>query len=246
MDKAFQKKLEELANGKSLYDVWSDFVTVSAISIANSVCFQQEREDTWKQIMKRYGKQGTRDLAKLLAMTAEAFEKNPCQDYLGAMYMELGFGNQYLGQFFTPYHLAEALVKLSLPDKDSRPYTTVYDPCCGSGVMLIAAFHRMMQLEKDPQTQLMCAGQDLSFVVAMMCYIQISLLGIAGYVAVGDSLTHPLEGPPLFAPKGAWCTPLYFHPIWTWRRAYDLLNGEVKREINLKGDIDGEHRYNQI
>lgn len=222
MDKEFQKTLEEVACGRSLYNVWDDFITLSAISIANSACFQQEREDAGRQIMEKYGKQGTGDLAKLLAMTAKAFEKNPCQDYLGAMYMEFGFGNQYLGQVFTPYHIAEFMAKLSLPDKDPRPYTTVYDPCCGSGVMLIAAFHRMIQLKRNPQTQLLCAGQDLSFVAAMMCYIQISLLGIAGYVVVGDSLTQPLEGPPLFAPEGAWCTPLYFHPHWVWRRAYNL------------------------
>lgn len=225
MDRAFQKKLEELAYGRSLYDAWEDFITLSAVAIANSACFQQEREDAGKQIMEKYGRQGTGDLAKLLAMTAEAFEKNPCQDYLGAMYMEFGFGNQYLGQFFTPYHLAEALVKLSLPDKDSRPYTTIYEPCCGSGVMLIATFHRMIQLKKNPQTQLLCAGQDLSFVVAMMCYIQISLLGIAGCVVVGDSLTQPLEEPPLFAPEGAWCTPLYFHKTWAQRRVSEYLKG---------------------
>lgn len=222
MDKAFQKALEEAAYGRSLYDVWNDFVTISAISIANRVSFQQEREDIGKQIMEKYGKQGTNDLAKLLAITAKALEKNPCQDYLGTMYMEFGFGNQYLGQIFTPYHIAEFMAKLSLPDKDSRPYTTVYDPCCGSGVMLIAAFHRMIQLKKNPQTHLLCAGQDLSFVVAMMCYIQISLLGIAGYVVVGDSLKQPLDGPPLFAPDGAWCTPLYFHPSWAWRRVFNL------------------------
>lgn len=223
MDRAFQKKLEELAYGRSLYDVWDDFITLSAVTIANAVCFRQEREDIGQRIIKKYGKQGMKGMIELFAATVDALEKNPRQDYLGTMYMEFGFGNQYLGQIFTPYHIAEFMAKFSLPDEDSRPYTTVYDPCCGSGVMLIAAFHRMIELKKNPQTQLLCAGQDLSFVAAMMCYIQISLLGIAGYVVVGNSLTEPLKGPSLVAPEAAWCTPLYFHKTWAMRRVSEYL-----------------------
>lgn len=218
MDKVFQKKLEELAYGRSLYDIWNDFITLSAVAIANAVCFQQEREDIGRSIIKKYGKQGMKGMIELFVTTVDALERNPCQDYLGTMYMEFGFGNQYLGQIFTPYHIAEFMAKLNLPDKAPRPYTTVCDPCCGSGVMLMAAFHRMMQLKKNPHTQLFCTGQDLSFAAAMMCFIQISLLGIAGYVVVGDSLTEPLKGSALAVPKEAWCTPLYFHRTWQARR----------------------------
>lgn len=222
MDKAFQKKLEELAYGRSLYDVWNDFITLSAVTIANSVSFRQEREDIGHSIMKKYGEQGMAGMKELFARTVDALEGNPCQDYLGTMYMEFGFGNQHLGQFFTPYHLAEAMATLSLPDED-RPYLTVGDPCCGSGVMLIAAFHRTLQQKRNPHTQMFCVGQDISFVIAMMCYIQISLLGIAGYVVVGNSLTEPQKGSVLIAPKEAWCTPLYFHGIWQARRLAQYL-----------------------
>ena len=35
-----------------------------------------------------------------------------------------------------------------------------------------------------------------------MCYIQLSILGYAGYVAIGNSLTNPLGGTELFPTIG--------------------------------------------
>lgn len=53
-------------------------------------------------------------------------------------------------------------------------------------------------------------------VVALMCYIQLSLLGVAAYIKVGNSLTEPMtENDSL---DNYWFTMMYFSDIWSMRR----------------------------
>ena len=59
-----------------------------------------------------------------------------------------------------------------------------------------------------------------------MCYVQLSILGYAGYVAIGNSLTNPLGGTGLFPTIGEggelWYTPKWYSPIWQLRRLKEL------------------------
>ena len=78
---------------------------------------------------------------------------------------------------------------------------------------------------------LLLAGQDIDRTAAQMCYIQMSLIGCAGYVIVGDSLTHPPTGDvllPRFAEDtDAWITPWFFTEPWVSRveaRLVELAN----------------------
>ena len=77
---------------------------------------------------------------------------------------------------------------------------------------------------------LLFVAQDLDPVVAKMCYIQLSLLGCAGYVAVGDSLTNDISGPKLFPSIGEggelWFTPMWFTPVWQGRRELERLKAQ--------------------
>lgn len=89
------------------------------------------------------------------------------------------------------------------------------------------------QLEKanlNHQNHVLVVAQDIDECVALMCYIQLSLLGVAGYVKVGNSLTEPMTtGDKL---DHYWFTPMYFSNIWTMRRifrGFDAL-------MNEKGD----------
>lgn len=49
-----------------------------------------------------------------------------------------------------------------------------------------------------------------------MCYIQISLLGVAGYIKVGNALTKPMT--PGDSMENYWFTPMYFSDVWHTRR----------------------------
>lgn len=71
--------------------------------------------------------------------------------------------------------------------------------------------------ELFPELVLVVA-QDIDKTVALMCYIQLSLLGVAGYVKVGNSLTEPMTDND--NKENYWYTPMYFSPVWTMRRIF--------------------------
>ena len=61
----------------------------------------------------------------------------------------------------------------------------------------------------------------------VMCYIQLSLLGCAGYVVIADTLTQPITGAMLFPnlteEQDAWFMPLNFaEPIWMLRQCKEM------------------------
>ena len=79
---------------------------------------------------------------------------------------------------------------------DSRGYISIQDPTLGAGVMLIAAAHVLSNSLKDGrnwQNHSLFVGQEISTVAAQMAYIQLSLLGCAGYIKIGNSLTSPMN-----------------------------------------------------
>lgn len=84
--------------------------------------------------------------------------------------------------------------------------------------MLIASANALSGIV-DWQNQVLFTGQDISEVAAQMAYIQLSLLGCAGYVKVGNSLTAPVCQDDSL--EDYWFTPMYFSAVWQARR---LLN----------------------
>ena len=53
-------------------------------------------------------------------------------------------------------------------------------------------------------------------VEALMSYIQLSLLGVASYIKVGNSLTEPRTDNDSL--DNYWFTMMYFSDIWSMRR----------------------------
>ncbi len=79
------------------------------------------------------------------------------------------------------------------------------------------------------QKDVLFVGQDIDKVVAMMAYIQFSLLGCPGYIIVGNSLTDMPDGHVLF-PQGTeqheiWMMPMFVTDIWEKRRQMALFKG---------------------
>lgn len=102
---------------------------------------------------------------------------------------------------------------------DTKGYTSINDSAVGAGVMLIAAANKAEELLRENlnwQNHILFTGQDLSLVAAQMAYIQISLLGCAGYIKVGNTLTSPMHSTDCFADY--WFTPMYFSDAWQMRR----------------------------
>lgn len=126
------------------------------------------------KILEKYTKEEQRQLSSLLANVVLALDADPKQDYLGGLCHKFFLNNKYLGQNFTPYHIAELMIRCTCDNKLQEPYMSINDPACGYGVMFIAARNFCIENGKNPHTNLFCVAQDIDFCAAMGCYIQMS------------------------------------------------------------------------
>ena len=109
-----------------------------------------------------------------------------------------------------------------------KGWISVNDCACGAGALLIAFANECRKNGINYQTSVLFVAQDIDYITACMCYIQLSLLGCAGYVVVGDTLSHPatsVDHHGLIPTPGqnVWYTPMYFRDVWHWRRAFSLI-----------------------
>ena len=233
----FQKVFSKLCNTKSSWQAWYDFVEMTAIAISNRfeirVDVKQDREKRYHDIIGQYSKSEQAVFPELVGILVMALEREPEQDFLGEMFMALELGSHWKGQFFTPYSVCKAMAKINVQDARDKigmkGYVSVNDPACGAGATLIAA-RNALELDGIGGTQAFFVGQDLDRTAAMMCYIQLSLLGCAGYVVIADTLIHPVTGPMLWPNltehQDAWFMPLNFiDPVWALRWSRTLWRG---------------------
>ena len=216
------------------WQVWQDFIYMAAAALSQPCDFRQEREDEYLQIIKKYDKSEQDLFPQSLAEIIESFEQERFADILGDLYMQLEMGNKWKGQFFTPYNICHMMAQMSASNVkaeiEEKGYMSVNDPCCGGGAMLIAFAENCFKQEVNYHNHVLFAAQDIDPVVAKMCYIQMSLLGMAGYVIIGNSLTQPPTGNTLFPIPGKatpstpeadiWYTPFWFKDVWHYRRLW--------------------------
>jgi len=238
-EKPFIEEFEKLCRTRSSWSVWADFVTTTACALSNSIgkgaVNFDKREKEYAECIERLG--GVEAPAKMFASIVNALELNPEQDFLGDMFMRLGLGNHWKGQFFTPYHVCKLMAEVnceSLGEQiEEKGWVSVNDCACGAGATLIAMANTMRNKDINYQNHALFVAQDIDRVAALMCYIQLSLLGCAGYVVVGDSICNPLTGHPLFPRVNSnhelWTTPMFNNDVWSMRRlfnTFDLINKE--------------------
>ena len=226
--KPFIDIFRELSYRHSPWNVWQDFVIMSACALSNSIdkSHYDEREALYMEKISKYNEKERELFPKLLAEMVIALDENPDQDYLGELYMALNMGNEGIGQIFTPYHVCKLMAKVTIGNAteqiNENGYITINDCACGAGATLIAGVNEIReQLEKSEnklnfQNHVLVTAQDIDYTVALMCYIQLSLLGIAGYIKVGDSLADPMRAGD--STENYWFTPMYFSPVWTTRK----------------------------
>ena len=208
--------------------MWADLMAAMACTLANSVDKtlprHTAREKEYAECIDRLG--GVEKPAKCFAIVVEALERNPDQDFLGKLYMSLELGNHWKGQFFTPYDVCECMAETTVHDNmqklQSKEWISVNDPACGAGATLIAAANTFRRKGFNYQTQVLFVANDIDRVTAQMCYIQLSLLGCAGWVAVANTISNPVCGDPLMPDEKPgqefWYTPFYFREEWCRRR----------------------------
>ena len=252
-EKEFLKLFDKLTYSQSAWQVWEDLMTVMACSISNAVDRTPDkfkrREEQYERSIKNLG--GVEVPAQMLGIITMALERDPNQDFLGKLYMNLNLGNHWKGQFFTPYHVCRLMAEMNFGEEtqaevEREGYISVCDPCVGAGAMLIAAANAMRRVEVNYQTNAVFVGQDIDRVVAMMAYIQLSLIGCPGYIIIGNSLTNPPTGHVLFPQdteeQEVWITPMFITDVWTMRRRWYLFK-QLCGTVTTEKTVEKEHFF---
>lgn len=234
----FIETFQSIAYRHSAWTVWSDFVLVAACTISNIFDKQHyaDREAQYRNTIKKYQPDEQEKLSTLLALTTLALEENSSQDFLGQISEKLGLTNPIMGQFYTPYHIGRLMSDLMISDDikmiKEKGVISVMDCCCGAGSLLIAFANSLYKKKINYQQHVFFIGQDISPTAALACYIQLSLLGCAGFVVIGNSLTHPAGT--LGTEQDTWHTPMYYHKTWRERRLWHFIDALIRSEPNKK------------
>lgn len=251
-----QKNIVRLIDGLSgkysHWDIWQDFIIMSAIAIANATGgpYVKEREAMYRDRACKYSAKELEAFSDMLFEVIAELERDPDQDFLGELFMTLGLGNEWKGQFFTPYDVCRAMSSMTYaPDMTEQikkqGWVSVNDPACGAGALLIAFANECRRRDVNYQTSVLFVAQDIDFLAGCMCYIQLSLLGCPGYVVVADSLSHPstcldrrgllpIDGPQV------WYTPMFHRDCWHYRRIgaqMDLLFRNAAEQVPAEPSV---------
>ena len=245
-EKLFLDTFNSLCYSRSPWQVWTDFITATACSLANAVdtegAVHDDREKEYKKCVEKLG--SVENAAKLFAYVVEAFEENPEQDFLGNLFMKLNLGNHWKGQFFTPYCVCRTMAAITINDVENtildKGWASINDPACGAGATLIATANVLREHNVDYQNHALFVAQDIDRVSGLMCYIQLSLLGCAGYIVIADTLCNPTTGKSVLFPQEKdgqefWYTPMFASDVWANRRRFNLMDlflANIGKKIN--------------
>ena len=93
------------------------------------------------------------------------------------------------GEIYTPREVIKLMVRML----DPKPGESVYDPCCGSGGMLIIShMHVAEKYGEDETRRLFLYGQERNLTIYAICQMNLILHNIKNAKIVnGDTLDHP-------------------------------------------------------
>ena len=90
------------------WQIWNDFLYLSAVSMANVIKTDawEEREKRYLEIIHKYPEEYRSLFPEMFGLIMLGLESNPEQDLLGTLYHRLHLEQEQKGQFFTPYHIS--------------------------------------------------------------------------------------------------------------------------------------------
>jgi hypothetical protein len=209
--------MRQAAQRRHLWEVFSDFCEMAALSIANAVDLAQRepREARYMAIVKRYTPDELALFPQMLAALVDQMETGGPADVLGALFGELELGNADRGQFFTPYEVCRLMAGMNVDGPtlkrqvEEQGFVTVMEPACGAGAMIIAMSEAMREAGVEPQRHMHVTCQDVDSRGVHMCYLQLSLLHIPAAVVLGNTLA--LEC------REVWYTPAHILGGWSYK-----------------------------
>lgn len=197
--KALVDLFEHLCGSKSMWEVFNDCINLFSLSFQNLTEHGKkfkENESNYKNIIDKYDKAQQEAIIRIFAEITNKLEDNPFQDLLGELFMKLNLGSDALGQFFTPYHLAQLnarVIDISLIKKEisEKGFVIISEPACGAGANVIAFMEHVHENGIAFQKQIIAVCQDVSALTARMCHVALSFLGVQAVIKIGDTLADP-------------------------------------------------------
>ena len=220
------------------WTLWTDFIEMMAISISNAVDLKNKdnREERFEDITKKYTSEEMNIFKQIYADLIVDLEMDP-RDVLGEIFMELGLGDKWKGQFFTPHSLSRVMTRITLSKEkvqksiDDKGFVSINEDACGGGATLIASFNHIKQLGFNPQEILLIDASDIDRKACYMTYIQLSLLGANAVIRERDGLA-----PSTKEDTSTWYTPFYILNGWKFKSILD----DVVKDKRLVNDGNGQ------
>lgn len=188
--KEFAKILDKLAYSRRREEVFSDWASMAAWSISNSIERRQEVEEQYLRVAEKYTEEELSLHARMIAIVVNELEAEP-RDVLGELYMGANLGKEQAGQFFTPFSISRMMAGMHVQDVKDRSYhriISVSDSACGSGGTLVAMALAMLDEGINYQYWAYFEAQDIDPLCCRMAYIQLALLGMPAAIICGDTL----------------------------------------------------------
>lgn len=190
------KCLAAMTGGRGQNEVWADLMSMCAYALAafRGTC-PAEVEGRAAQAFAKYTDAEMEAADRFFGLVADELADRPDQDLLGSLYMGLGLNSSAHGQVFTPYSVCKSMATAAFDRQaasdaiEQSGCVTVHDPACGGGATLIAFANVMSESGIDHRSFAWFDASDINFETAMMCHVQLSLIGCQGVVGVGDSLS---------------------------------------------------------
>jgi hypothetical protein len=196
MSRNYQQEFQKLLTrdgSQRPSDLFTSFCRTASIAIQQPFANSEKLEQEYLSIVGRYKRETVHLFPEMLANITLALEENPEQDYLGSIFHLCEFHNTWKGQFFTPYPISKFMAGCVIGELTdilkTKRYVAVQEPACGSGGMLVAVRNEFVQQKRNLSTELWCTAIDVDRLCADMCYIQLSLLGVAAEVIWGNTLS---------------------------------------------------------
>ena len=178
------------------WEVFSDFLSLAASELDMARIRAPESIEHCRKICARYEASDIAKMQEMFCMMVCALEAK-FHDFLGAIFMVLELGDNFRGQYFTPYPVQSLMARMLMPGvRDTirrEGIATVSDPACGAAGMLIAYAECLLEADINPSMHMFGSCIDIDPVAADMAFIQLSVLGIAAEVVTGNTLTMQIR-----------------------------------------------------
>ncbi len=229
------KRIEKTSYSVDRRKFVSDVFECGAIALSNTVDFTQyePRETRYKEMIAGYRPQEQKAASEIFGMifallSSMTYSNGGFRDYLGELFMGLNLGNSASSQFFTPYHVSKMCAKMTLDDtivsekQRNGEILTFYEPCCGSGGMVLAIIDVLYNDYKfNYAHNCFVVCEDIDIRCVHMAYLQLSLAGVPAIVKHQNALSRELWS--------VWKTPAYIFQYSHFRHLENQLQGGDKR-----------------